>query len=1040
MPQGNYSLREDGSFAITNYNSVSPFSNFLPGVAGAWGVPMWVFYVNRGQCLAGFGINDKEHAISEYFPANKAYTFTPYLGFRTFLKAKNKFCEPFAVTAPKGEKMLIKSASFSIEETDSDLGIKTHVKYFTLCNTRIPALVRVVTLQNVSREPVEVEVVDGLATIVPFGMINFFLKEMSRTIEAWMRVEECCGASIFKLIVNPADVSKTEYVTGGNFNYSFYEENGQKVSPCPIVDPQMVFGQDTTYASPREFLKDDFKAHCSQMRSGKTPCSFSNFKWHLAPGEEKVFYSTIGAASDLGQLKKFLPLVNARFLSDKEKENEAMIEGIKENAAVTTSLKCFDDYLQCTYLDNVLRGGLARRLSDDNFYYIFSRKHGDLERDYNRFKILPSYFSEGEANYRDINQNRRVDWFFHPTIGTKNIEYFLSLLKIDSYNPLTVKGDKFYFEENEAAKLLKEFSIKNHAVRALLVKGFYLGEVLKALEDEGIELKEKEIFAAILLTRAQREPTASFGEGCWIDHWHYNLDLIETYLYFYPEKKFELFTAQKYLFWDDEHHVKPRSRRYSLKGKAVFQYNSIEAVKTKRDIIHKRKNFHNFLHTKKGKLYTTTLSEKILSVILNRLATLDPEGVGVEMEADKPGWCDSLNGLPALFGSSLCETLELKRACFMLLDGVKTLRENSLVVINVCAEIFAFLNGLNRLLDKDSGDYNFWNSANTLKEKFRASTFEPLSGATKELSLELLEKFLKKTVKKLDKGIKKAVCKKTGVPITYFRYTVVKYRLKNKTVYPTAFRRHDLPLFLEGAVYAFKTQGGKALYDKVRSSPLFDKELGMYRLNASLENEPLDIGRSRIFVPGWLENESIWLHMEYKYLLEVLKSGLYEDFYSDFKKACVCFFNPEHYGRSILENSSFIVSSAYPYKELWGKGFAARLSGATVEALNIWILMAMGKAPFYLDEKNGLCLRFAPALKKEMFIPGTDSLTFKLFSSTLVVYHNPLRKDTYENCRAQKIVVGIDNKHITIQGDTIKSPLTQAIRRGEASQIDVYFA
>ena len=1033
----NYSLYDDGSFAIKNYNSVSPFSNFLPGVAGAWGVPMWAFYVNRGQCLAGFGINDKEHAISEYFPANKAYSFTPYLGFRTFLKTKNKFYEPFAVTSCGGEKLFVKSASFSIEDTNSDFGIKTQVKYFTLCNTRIPALVRVVTLQNISRDPIEVEVMDGLAAVVPFGMINFFLKEMSRTIEAWMRVEDCCGASIFKLIVDPADVSKTEYVTGGNFNYSFYEENGKKVSPCAVVDPQMVFGQDTTYALPREFLNKEFEPTCSQMRSGKTPCSFSLFKWKLAPGEAKTFYSTIGSALSLDVLKKFLPSVNAQFLSDKEKENEALIEGIKENVSVTTSLKRFDDYLKCTYLDNVLRGGLACRFSDDNFYYIFSRKHGDLERDYNRFKILPSYFSEGEANYRDINQNRRVDWFFNPTIGTRNIEYFLSLLKIDSYNPLTVKGDKLYFEEKDADKLLNEFFIKSSVVRVLLIKGFYLGEALKALEDEGIELKEKEIFAAVLSARAKREPAASFGEGCWVDHWHYNLDLIETYLYFYPEKKFELFTAQKYLFWDDEHRVKPRSLRYSLKDKDVFQYNSIEAVKTKRDIIQKRKNFHNFLHTKKGKLYATTLPEKLLSVVLNRLATLDPEGIGIEMEADKPGWCDSLNGLPALFGSSLCETLELKRACLMLLDGVKALKENSLVSISVCAEIFAFFNGLKRLLDKDPGDYKFWDNANTLKEKFRAAAFESLSGVMKELALDLVEKFLQKALKKLDKGIKKAICKNTGVPITYFRYAVVKYTLKNKIIYPTAFKRHDLPLFLEGAVYAFKTQGSKALYDKVRSSPLFDKELGMYRLNASLASEPLDIGRSRIFVPGWLENESIWLHMEYKYLLEVLKSGLYEEFYSDFKKACVCFFDPERYGRSILENSSFIVSSAYPYKELWGKGFAARLSGATVEALNIWILMAMGKRPFYLDEKNELCLKFGPVLKKAMFT-GDNSLTFKIFSSTLVVYHNPSRKDTYKNCCTQKIIVTIDNKCTTIQGDTIKSPLAQAIRRGAASRIDVY--
>ncbi len=35
---------------------------------------------------------------------------------------------------------------------------------------------------------------------------------------------------------------------------------------------------------------------------------------------------------------------------------------------------------------------------------------------------------------------------------------------------------------------------------------------------------------------------------------------------------------------------------------------------------------------------------------------------------------------------------------------------------------------------------------------------------------------------------------------------------------------------------------------------LFDGKLEMYRLNASLEALPHEIGRARAFTPGWLEN------------------------------------------------------------------------------------------------------------------------------------------------------------------------------------------
>jgi hypothetical protein len=96
-----------------------------------------------------------------------------------------------------------------------------------------------------------------------------------------------------------------------------------------------------------------------------------------------------------------------------------------------------------------------------------------------------------------------------------------------------------------------------------------------------------------------------------------------------------------------------------------------------------------------------------------------------------------------------------------------------------------------------------------------------------------------------------------------------------------------------------------------------------------------EIGRARIFPPGWLEHESVWLHMEYKFLLELLRAGLYEEFYANFKTVLIPFLDPKVYGRSILENSSFIVSSAHEDNRLHGKGFVARLSGTTAELLHM---------------------------------------------------------------------------------------------------------
>ena len=55
---------------------------------------------------------------------------------------------------------------------------------------------------------------------------------------------------------------------------------------------------------------------------------------------------------------------------------------------------------------------------------------------------------------------------------------------------------------------------------------------------------------------------------------------------------------------------------------------------------------------------------------------------------------------------------------------------------------------------------------------------------------------------------------------------------------------------------------------------------------------------------------------------------------------------PEVYGRSILENSSFIASSRNPNPNNHGRGFVARLSGTTSEMLSMYLLMMQGEKSF----------------------------------------------------------------------------------------------
>ena len=79
----NHYRLENDVFVIEDFDKKPPFCSFLPGLTGEKGIPVWSFYVNRGQGMAAFGVKDKQNPIMEVAPANTAYENTAVKGFRT---------------------------------------------------------------------------------------------------------------------------------------------------------------------------------------------------------------------------------------------------------------------------------------------------------------------------------------------------------------------------------------------------------------------------------------------------------------------------------------------------------------------------------------------------------------------------------------------------------------------------------------------------------------------------------------------------------------------------------------------------------------------------------------------------------------------------------------------------------------------------------------------------------------------------------------------------------------------------------------------
>ena len=348
-------------------------------------------------------------------------------------------------------------------------------------------------------------------------------------------------------------------------------------------------------------------------------------------------------------------------------------------------------------------------------------------------------------------------------------------------------------------------------------------------------------------------------------------------------------------------------------------------------MIASRKVNPNALRTNNGKgdIYYTSLASKFVTLMSVKFATLDNEGIGMEMESDKPGWYDALNGLPGLFGSSTPEVFELRKMMRFFGD---LLKENKDEQIFVPVEVAKLFNGLYDLLKQKLSSFDFWDKATTLKEEYRKSVIFGIEGKEEQVSIDSIIDFIDKAISKINAGLKKAIDPKTNLYFTYFRYEATEFEKNNKTnskglqcVNVSNFKRYSLPLFLESETHFMRMsndqQEAKQHFASIKKSGLYDKELKMFKVCSSLLPESDEIGRARVFLPGWLENESVFMHMEFKYLLGLLRAGLYEEFFSSIKNCFPCFLKPEIYGRSILENSSFISSSAFPDERNWGRGF-----------------------------------------------------------------------------------------------------------------------
>ena len=1044
-----------GEYILDDYDRKVPFSSFLPGLTGEDGIPMWAFYTNRGQAIGSLGINSKSEAIIEFNPACTEYENTALKGYRTFIRTEKGTYEAFRYRGNAVRSMTVRKNSLRIQETSPEYGFRMTVDYFILPKEPIGALVRRVKLENISEGSREAEILDGAAKIIPRGISNGQFQEMSNLFKSWTEIRNAGNrAPMFAMRASTEDSAQVDEIKNG---YFYACVCGGKLMPF-ICDAEEIFGYDTSLCEPVgiEGRQID-EIPCDREVVNKVPCAFTPIKAKLAPREEISWTSFLGFAPSQSELNVTLQgYLDAGFGGMKLEQANELAEELTADVRTQTGIPAFDKYIEQCYLDNFLRGGYPVT-AGDAVLHLYSRKHGDPERDYNYFTIDGEYYSQGNGNFRDVCQNRRNDVFFCHGIGDFNIRYFASLIQLDGYNPLEIRPATFTVREGrqaEALEILKNACDGGEGI-ALPEGRFKPGQIFKALTAHGAKLKcnPRELVEK-LLPLCDEHIEAGALEGYWSDHWDYITDLLESFVSVYPDRIGELMSSGGYRFYDSEMQVRPRSETYVLSGGNVFQYDSMTRVDRSGEdgFIPGGTNWKKDIG---GNYVTVTLAAKLFTLALIKFATLDSYGMGIEMEGGKPGWNDAMNGLPAMFASSMPETFELVRLIDFLIENAG---EEGITLPADTVELFGTIGrlieeyplplGADDEKDGNGGtrDFEYWNEIAGAREKYRAKIYGALNGEMAYISGHDMKDFLEKAKRRLSAGIEKAKEIMGGEIPTYFTFEPVGYEIIGAAKDPgrtavkvNGFKAKVLPRFLEGPAryMAMGAEDSGTVHRAVMGSGLYDSVLKMFKTSESLEGLSLKYGRIRAFTPGWLERESIFLHMEYKYLYALLKNGLYDEFYEAMETAFIPFMDPGVYGRSILENSSFIASSANPDSRVHGRGYVARLSGSTTEVISMWIRMFAGRRLFYTKEGK-LKITFEPVLNERFFdSDGNASWTF--MGQCRIVYHNPSRRSTYGDgapqIRSMKLLTTM-GETIDIGSNTLEGENARMLRDGMIVRID----
>ena len=665
-------------YKISNYDRMPPF--FMSIVSDS---DHWMFISSSGGLSAGR--QNAESALFPYYTEDRIAENFENTGSKTLILPErdgNRYLwEPFSCRYAgvyRIHRNLYKNVlgnALVFEEVNEDLRITFRYSWRT--SDRY-GFVKTSSLINHGEAACQVELLDGVQNLLPYGVTSLTQGTFSVLLDAYKRSEldRESGLGMFTLSSKLTDLAEPSESL-----------KATTVWHCGLTDAQYLLSSTQMEA----FRQGSPLQEETDMR-GCRGAFFVHAKCALDPAEEKAWQLVAELNQDGTQVAALRSEIRRNSRKELSARLEADIQKGSENlnaiVAQTDGLQTSGDRLSTVHhfsnvLFNTMRGGifakgyllskadltdfiLARnrlffrlqhdfitqlpkefsitdllqqaaesgsknleRLCYEYLPLTFSRRHGDPSRPWNKFSINlkkedGSLNLDYQGNWRDIFQNWEPLAFSYPEFVESMVCKFLNATTADGYNPYRVTRD-------------------------------------------GIEWEVPE----------PDNPWANIGY--WGDHQIvYLLKLMEISEKFHPGRLQNMLNRRIF----SHANVPYRIKKYS----AILEdsYDTIDFDEAlDREIAERAEEIGadaKLLQDSNGKVVHVSLTEKLLILLLTKLSNFAPEG-GIWMNTQRPEWNDANNALAGR-GLSMVTLCYLRRYLVFCQELFRSCEQTSFTVTN----------------------------------------------------------------------------------------------------------------------------------------------------------------------------------------------------------------------------------------------------------------------------------------------------------------------------------------------------------------------